>query len=506
MRFTGLHNFCRLVDLLEFNPEENPMNHPIAGLILAVCCFSFMTEAQATEAAAPFAATTVAERDAALQALENEPRSAEIAMTLATWQAFSSIERFGQALHRHGFRSPRLVLLPLLRLPVPENPTPVTMTYETWRGILSELVDDLDRAKSMLADIADDAEIGLDVDLNALRFDLNSDGLLDESESVAMIFQAISGPQRRGRTAPAETAGDTESPPLSPSFRFDRADGYWLQGYANFVTASARMWLAHDFSKTFDVSFQMFFPGAGMAAEAPNRADAARKKLDAQIKLNPYLGMDFAETEEAKQRLSEEIAALPAFRQQRLKRDARMAMMVYHRELRGTGNGGSNSEIFDAVSLIHTVNWPVTDTDERARIRLDLLEMVRLSRLNWQSIQAETDNEREWLPGPQQPGPHPLTTLEVTEEAVAAWHDGLDLFENALEGRVLLPHMRFSDRGFNLKRFFDEPTLFDMVLTITGPGALPFLETGSIASNREWRELTRAFGRNGFWSYAIWFN
>lgn len=482
------------------------MNHPIAGLILAVCCFSFMTESRATEAATPFAAKTVAERDAALQALENERRSPEINMTLATWQAFSSIERFGQALHRHGFRSPRLVLLPLLRLPVPENPNPETMTYETWRGILAELVADLDKAKSMLAGIPDNAEIGLDVDLNALRFDLNSDGLLDESESVAMIFQAISGPQRRGRTASTETNGDAESPPLSPSFRFDRADGYWLQGYANFVTANARMWLAHDFSKTFDVSFQMFFPGAGMAAEAPDRADAARKKLDAQIKLNPYLGMDFAETEEAKQSLSRQIEALPPFRQQRLKREARMAMMVYQRELRGTGNGGSNSEIFDAVSLIHTVNWPVTDIDARARIRLDLLEMVRLSRLNWQSIQAETDNEREWLPGPQQPGPHPLTTLQVTNETVAAWHDALDLFENALEGRVLLPHMRFADRGINLKRFFEEPTPFDLVLTITGPGAIPYLETGSIASNREWRELTRTFGRNAFWSYAIWFN
>lgn len=45
------------------------MNHPIAGLILAVCCLSFMTESKATEAAAPFAAKTVAERNAALQAL-----------------------------------------------------------------------------------------------------------------------------------------------------------------------------------------------------------------------------------------------------------------------------------------------------------------------------------------------------------------------------------------------------------------------------------------------------
>ena len=44
-------------------------------------------------------------------------------------------------------------------------------------------------------------------------------------------------------------------------FRFDRADGYWLQGYSNFLMAQADFWLAHDFRSAFDQTFHMLFPG-----------------------------------------------------------------------------------------------------------------------------------------------------------------------------------------------------------------------------------------------------
>ena len=47
-------------------------------------------------------------------------------------------------------------------------------------------------------------------------------------------------------------------------FRFDRADGYWLQGYAKLLMALVDFWLAHDFRNAFDASFQMLFPRAGL--------------------------------------------------------------------------------------------------------------------------------------------------------------------------------------------------------------------------------------------------
>ena len=82
----------------------------------------------------------------------------------------------------------------------------------------------------------------------------------------------------------------------------------------------------------------------------------------------------------------------------------------------------------------------------------------------------------------------------------------LDVMEGVLKGTMLVPHMRFPGYGLNFRRFFDEPTPFDLVLTITGPGALPYLETGTILDVGEWQKTMRAFGRGNFFSYAVWIN
>jgi hypothetical protein len=132
--------------------------------------------------------------------------------------------------------------------------------------------------------------------------------------------------------------------------------------------------------------------------------------------------------------------------------------------------------------------------------------MIRLSREDWKAIRAETDNDREWLPGPQQAGANQLTGLEVTETEVQAWLATLTVAENVLEGRILVPHFRFADKGINMKRFFDEPQPFDLVLSITGPGVAPYLEKGIILSSDEWWTLQSQFGGSGFMTFALWFN
>lgn len=397
----------------------------MAGALLAISPFP----ARAELADAPFAAKTVTERAAAVEALKASPDTPDKQMALATLATFGAIERFGQALHRHGFRTSWTDFGSLMRLPMPENATPEPLTYEAWRAILGALVNDLDAAKDMLAEVDAAADIGVGVDLRALRFDLNSDGTLSETESVVGIFQAFN--RRAARP-------ETEAPSLPPIFRFDRADGYWLQGYANFVTANARMWLAHDFEKSFDISYGFFFPHR-MSARAP----AGERKYDA---------------------------------------------------------------IFEFVSLIHTISCPVIEPDTRKAVLSDLKEMVRLSRLNWQAIRAETDNEREWLPGPQQKGPHPLTTLEVTDEIVAGWHEALDAAEAVLDGKALVPHVRYPGQGVNVKRFLDETTEFDLVLIMTGHAVEPFLETGTVIDDRALTRMSTAFGRPGMAPFALWFN
>jgi hypothetical protein len=57
-----------------------------------------------------------------------------------------------------------------------------------------------------------------------------------------------------------------------------------------------------------------------------------------------------------------------------------------------------------------------------------------------------------------------------------------------------------------MKRFFDEPQTFDLVPIITGPGAVPYLETGKVLTAEEFAAIQRQFGGAGFMTFAIWFN
>lgn len=419
-------------------------SYPMKRTLMILAPVALMTLPLESRAGVPGAAYTalsaksVAERTSALAELDaakaSDPRAAYASGAV---QFFIALERLGQGLHRHGFESPRSFMLPLMRLPVPDNPKPEPLTYEGFREILTDFRGGMAAAAATLAMVPDQADIGVEVDLGRLGIDLNEDGAIAADESIAAIMAAM---------ANAGSMPSGAGP--APVFRFDRADGYWLQGYANFLMAQADFWLAHDFRLAFDQSFHMLFP---------------RAKLPMQDQLVPL------------------------------------------------DNGNSNMfasewRIADFVSFIHLVNWPVVEPQRRETARAELLEMIRLSRANWKVIRAETDNDREWLPGPQQTGANQLTGLEVTETEVQAWHAVLAMAEDLLEGRKLLPHFRFADKGINMKRFFVEPQTFDLVLSITGPGVVPYLEKGLILSSEEWWAIQRRFGGPGFMTFAVWFN
>lgn len=395
--------------------------------------------AAAPEAAALFEAKIVAERDSALAALEAAaPGDPAAAYAAGAGEFFTALEILAGGLHRHGFDSPQSFMLPLMRLPVPDNANPEPLTYEQFRAILVAFRDRLEKSAATLGSVPPDADIGMVIDLTRLGIDVNEDGTIAPDESAAAIMASLS----RGGGAP-----DAAAPALT--FRFDRADGYWLQDYAEFLTAQADFWLAHDFRNTFDGSFHMLFP---------------RAKLPLQDTLVPLDG--------------------------------------------GTNGGILTSEwrLADFISLVHLINWQVVEPERRQAARRHLMEMIRLSREDWKAIRAETDNDREWLPGPQQKGTSPLTGLEVGEQQVQAWLAALDMAEDLLEGRTLLPHFRIADKGINMKRFFDEPKTFDLVLSITGPAIAPYLERGKTLTSEEFNQIQRQFGGAGFLTFTLWFN
>ncbi|MER9759473.1 hypothetical protein [Mesorhizobium sp. M0138] len=417
-----------------------------AGLLASA--FLLLLPLSSARAAAPEAATalfeakTVAERNRALTTLESaakgDPASAYAA---GAGEFFTALEILAGGLHRHGFESPQSFMLPLMRLPIPDNPNPEPLTYEQFRAILVAFRDRLETSAATLGSVPADAGIGMVVDLTHAGIDLNEDGAIAPDESMAAIMASLS----RGGIS-----SDGAAPSLT--FRFDRADGFWLQGYAEFLMAQADFWLAHDFRTMFDGSFHMLFP---------------RAKLPLQDVLVPPAGD--------------------------------MGSSIFSSEWR----------IADFISMVHLVNWPVVEPERRQAARRHLFEMIRLSRQDWKAIRAETDNDREWLPGPQQKGENPLTGLEVGEEQVEAWLATLTMAEDLLEGRKLLPHFRITvstGQGINMKRFFEEPKPFDLVLSITGPAIAPYLESGEIVTSGEFDQIQRQFGGGGFLTFALWFN
>ena len=388
-----------------------------------------------------FYAYTQAERAVQIDALEAAAKTDNSAkFGLGTVQFFSAVEGFSQDMLKYGLASHDNELRSMLPLPLPQNPTPATLTYDGLRQSIADFETNLEQARATLARVDADEPVAISINFENARFNLTGqENIPNELRFVDLIVGAQS-------MNPGASAG-TEAQELT--FRFDNADAIWLEGYSNVILSQIDFLLAHDFSRTYDASFHLFFPKSNLP-------------LQNELIPNGYKG-------------------------------------------RG-GMFGNEGMIADAISFIHLLDWPVVDAERRADFARHMTEVARLSRANWDAIAAETDNANEWLPGPQQPGIHPLTGIEVTNEMVDGWMQSMNLLEDVMAGERLIPHWRFEGRGLNLKRYFEGTENFDPVLLLTGPGALPYLEEGNIVSQREWRAIQNLIGRQNFGMVAAWFN
>ena len=223
---------------------------------------------------------------------------------------------------------------------------------------------------------------------------------------------------------------------------FDRADGFWFAGYTQVLASQADFLLAHDFSQLVDSTFHRLFPKAGFPME------------------------DFAAG----------------------------GMLMLDPE--------TDTGIADAIAGIHALDWPVAEPKRLAGVRERMLAVLDYSRQNWAAILEETDNHHELLPSPKQTPIFP--DAAVDDARVAAWLVTLDKARDVLEGRLLIPHWRFK-QGFDLKAYFETATETDLVMILTGMGALPFLRDGPVATAEDFRAIQEAFGSDWV-GYAFWFN
>ena len=213
-----------------------------------------------------------------------------------------AMEHLGQSFYRYGMRLPEAremaMMGPMMRLPIPANPTPEKLTYADFRKVLETFVADLDRAEANMAALGD-AEVKLPVDFTSIRLDFNSNGKQDAGETLGEVMQAV-----------AMQTGTTQMPPAF-KVNFDAADIYWLRAYSRLISSMAQFLLAHDFEKSFNASALLFFPGAGDGtAELLEKNRSQRPYVSGEIgdviamlHLASWPVIDEAKREDVRQRL-----------------------------------------------------------------------------------------------------------------------------------------------------------------------------------------------------------
>jgi hypothetical protein len=164
-------------------------------------------------------------------------------------------------------------------------------------------------------------------------------------------------------------------------------------------------------------------------------------------------------------------------------------------------SGFVDNSVGDAIAMVHLLNWKVTDPARLKDVRIRLMTLASLSRESWAAARAETDDDKEWVPNAKQTG---RWGMDVDDATIDGWLAVMGEFEQVLDGKKMMPHWRFN-KGFNVKRLFEESKRIDAVLIVAGVDAIPFLESGPISTTADWNALTSTF-RGNFLGYALWFN
>lgn len=195
--------------------------------------------------------------------LKLHPDDDQARFSLAMLQLAQSVERLGQSLYRYGTRS-EVASMPVLRLPVPENPDPAPISYIAFRRLFDDFYRDLARVEETLAEI-EDQEVQLPLKLAGIHLDITADG--DPSERFDDLLKRI-------------VRSDFSFLDENPEFlvRFDRGDVAWLQAYCHLTMAVIDVFLSVDGSPYFNEMAQRQFPKS--IATKTAESDRGRNQLD----------------------------------------------------------------------------------------------------------------------------------------------------------------------------------------------------------------------------------
>jgi hypothetical protein len=348
---------------------------------------------------------------ATAQRLEALPsRTADEAFALAGLRFLGGVERALQLRWQTGVRADWSEL-PILRLPIPENPAARPFAPADITVLFSGVGADMQAARDALAQVQGD--IGLEIRVADLWFDINADGKRDEGEAVfAVAGMSLAGIAPWGMQMPPD-----------PVIRFDTADAAWLLAYTHFLSALAETALAFD--------------PEPVVARVLASAQAAKALWG---DTPPPNAMD----------------------------------MMFGRQV-------------DRAAIILLALQQQPDPARARAAHAHLLSMVAENRRFWALVEAEGDNDREWVPNDRQQSG---LGLPMPPGTGARWQAVLADAEKVLKGELLIPFWRFGgEAGIDINALMQDPPAVDLITMVQGEAFLPYARKGPRATAESWRDF-----------------
>ncbi len=178
--------------------------------------------------------------------LQANPKDDKTRFGLGVIQLMRGTEKLMQSLYGYGMNQFPLGSIPFVRLPIPQNPKPQTITYDGLQQVFQAWIDDLSKVRSTLEPIQDQ-NLKLALRLGLIRLDFDGNGKSDKDEMLWQVFNAVTG------------ARVTEQQAQQFLIAFDLGDALWLQGYTHVLGAITEFLRAYDSRELFAACAHLFF-------------------------------------------------------------------------------------------------------------------------------------------------------------------------------------------------------------------------------------------------------
>ncbi|MFI4854067.1 MAG: hypothetical protein ACIAQF_03680 [Phycisphaerales bacterium JB065] len=431
--------------------------HPARVAALAICSLLATQTATATEPSISeqISAIFATQEDGATlreltEQLDKLPPTPETAYARATTRFLIAFEGLLQGAHRHGFLQTFNEVGPMMsrRMQIiswTANDNPAETTPQLINIALKSFIIQLADAERVLAEI--DGDFKLEIEIPAIRFDIDADGKASSAESLRSLFALM--PQI-GRWDPGQRR--TVWQPLVPEdlvVAFDRGDAEWMRGYCHALSGFSELILAHDYTDWFDRTGFVLFPKAVTTHDSLPGTTWFIESMFGAREPAPF-------------------------------------------------------DLTDILAMIGNFQMPVTEPERMTRALEHFRKTVDHARAMWEHYDAETDDDCEWIPNPNQTAA--FHEVEVSLGMRDAWLALIDEADAVLNGKKLLRFWRGDgSKGIDLVAVFTEPRDFNLLYWIQGSAATPYLREGEFTAPGTWAQIRRLTERRYF-RFSFWFN